>query len=238
MSDALNQGNQGTIDWDDVRRRHRDVDQANRDVIRDALQQIGIGPAATGGDEEDEEPQGEEPVDEGEGRNYIDDILEDEYRDLEVALEELVQRGTISGDQAQGLVQTVAEVSTDMRCPEVTLDAVDLDPTERVARMDVVVRGPAMMGEPALHHVTGTARTEVSKCLNGNPESRRVRPTNPGVEEVGREEDAQQEEEAEVLEFCFRTLTDLFFGKLVGRICYSGRPPGNWIWPWIITHPL
>lgn len=44
--------------------------------------------------------------------------MEDEYRDFEVALEELVQRGNITGEQAQNLIQTVAEVSTDMTCPE------------------------------------------------------------------------------------------------------------------------
>ena len=56
LSEALNQG---TADWDDVRRRYRDVDQANRDVVRDILRELGIGPTEPGAEEEGE-PREEE----------------------------------------------------------------------------------------------------------------------------------------------------------------------------------
>ena len=111
LSEALNHGNRGSIGWEDVGRRYRDVAQSNRDVIRDALQQIGIGPVTTGGvvegnnvsfgNADQEELPEEGPEEEENPEGYIDRILADEFGDLEELLEQLIQRGMMSEDQAQ-----------------------------------------------------------------------------------------------------------------------------------------
>ena len=64
----------------------------------------------------------------------------------------------------------------------------DLDPTEGVARMDVVVRGTIGTGGHISYHVTGSARAAVSRCIHGNPEAI---PTGPQHEpgEQAEEED-------------------------------------------------
>ena len=51
-----------------------------------------------------------------------------------------------------------------------------------------------------MYHATGTARRDVSRCLHGNPEARRVRPPleeevfHEGEEEVRDEEDRSMDE--------------------------------------------
>ena len=120
--------------------------------------------------------------------NYIEEILAAEREEMEESLNSLAQRGMISEGMAQQVAATALQVSRGRRCYEATLEEVDLDPTEGVARMDVVVRGTIGTGSHISYHVTGSARAAVSRCIHGSPEAV---PTGPR-----REPEEQAEEEA------------------------------------------
>ena len=128
----------------------------------------------------DEEPSG--------NSNYIEEILAAEREEMEESLNSLAQRGMISEGMAQQVAATALQVSRGRRCYEATLEEVDLDPTEGVARMDVVVRGTIGTGSHISYHATGSARAAVSRCIHGSPEAV---PTGPR-----REPEEQAEEEA------------------------------------------
>ena len=111
---------------------------------------------------------------EGEGEeapynpNYVDEILAAERDEMEDSLEDLIRRGLVSVDTAERVRNTADAVTYGRRCPAATLEAVDLDPREGIARMDIVVRG-AVDGHAA-YHVFGRARADVSRCNHNNPE--------------------------------------------------------------------
>ena len=116
------------------------------------------------------------------------------FQDLEESLDVMVAAGRITEEQAVHLTRTVIEVSAGTRCGAATLEPVDLENTEGMARMDVVVRGPEEMGEPAVYHVTGVARRDVARILYGHPDSRRIRPEmQPESEEEGGEREPEEE---------------------------------------------
>ena len=172
--------------------------QRNNDVVRRALQRLGVlqqgdrrereGGREREGDDrrepeggdrrEREGGRGREGDDrlerEGEGEeapynpNYIDEILAAERDEMEDSLEDLIRRGLLSVDTAERVRNTADAVTYGRRCPAATLEAVDLDPREGIARMDIVVRG-AVDGHAA-YHVFGRARADVSRCIYNNPE--------------------------------------------------------------------
>ena len=96
------------------------------------------GPAPEG-EEVDEEERAAREASEA----NIQAIIQEEFADLEENLNLMVGAGTITQDQAFRLARTVMEVSAGTRVTGVTLEETDLEETEGIARMDVVVRGPA-----------------------------------------------------------------------------------------------
>ena len=182
--------------------------QRNNDVVRRALQRLGVlqqgdrreregGREPEGGDrrgrDDRREPEGEDRREreggrgregddrlerEGEGEeapynpNYVDEILAAERDEMEDSLEDLIRRGVLSVDTAERVRNTADAVTYGRRCPAATLEAVDLDPTEGIARMDIVVRG-AVDGHAA-YHVFGRARADVSLQQSGGGGGRRT----------------------------------------------------------------
>ena len=153
--------------------------QRNNDVVRRALHRLGVleGGSAERGPEAAREPSGTRDGDDrrgGEGDevpynpNYMDEIMAAEREEMEESLEDLIQRGLVSVDTAERVRNTADIVSQGGRCPAATLEAVDLDPREGIARMDIVVRGP--VSGHAAYHVMGRARTDVSRCIHNNPD--------------------------------------------------------------------
>ena len=100
-------------------------------------------------------------------------IIEDEWRDMEESLNELTQRGVLTADAAERLMHTATLVYRGGKCPQVTLGEADLEDTEGIARMDVVVRGPEGSGGFAAWHITGSARRDISRVMENNPEAQR-----------------------------------------------------------------
>lgn len=111
--------------------------------------------------------EAEQPTEEEEqsqpGPDYLQEIIEDEWQDMQESLSELTRRGILTTDAAQRLVHTATLVYRGGKCPQVTLGEVDLEDTEGVARMDVVVRGPSGSGGFAAWHITGDARRDISR---------------------------------------------------------------------------
>ena len=56
---------------------------------------------------------------------------------MEDSLEDLIRRGLLSVDTAERVRNTADAVTYGRRCPAATLEAVDLDPREGIARMDI-----------------------------------------------------------------------------------------------------
>ena len=158
---------------------------SNNAVVREALRRLGVPlrpmeptgegvPHEVPGEEVPHEVPGEEvphgvPGEEGHhgvpgeeapsgNVNYIEEILAAEREEMEESLNSLAQRGMISEEMAQQVAATSLQVSRGSRCYEATLKEFDLDPTEGVARMDVVVRGTIGTGSHISYHVTGSAR--------------------------------------------------------------------------------
>lgn len=136
--------------------------------------------------EDEEEPSQPEP-------DYIQNIIEDEWRDMEESLNELTQRGVLTADAAERLVHTATLVYRGGKCPQVTLDEVDLEDTEGIARMDVVVRGPEGSGGFAAWHITGSARRNISRVMENNPEARKHWKEPTAEAEDAAEEEAEEE---------------------------------------------
>ena len=169
--------------------------EATRDEERNSMD---TDPDHDGPAPEEAEEEVDEEAREAASQANIQAIIQEEFADLEENLNLMVGAGTITQDQAIRLARTVMEVSAGTRVTGVVLEETDLEETEGIARMDVVVRGPAQLGGPAVYHVTGVARRDVSRILHGNEESRRVRNEEPREEdhrdEVEREEGAQEED--------------------------------------------
>ena len=91
---------------------------------------------------EEAEEEVDEEAREAASQANIQAIIQEEFADLEENLNLMVGAGTITQDQAVRLARTVMEVSAGTRVTGVTLEETDLEETEGIARMDVVVRGP------------------------------------------------------------------------------------------------
>ncbi len=131
------------------------------------------------------------------GIRTTEEILAAEREEMEGSPDRLVQRGMISEEMVQQVSNTASHVSRGRRCYEATLEEVDLDPTEGVARMDVVVRGTIGTGSNIAYHVTGAARATISRCIYGNPEARTVAPEPEHVEQAEEEEVREEEEQVD-----------------------------------------
>ena len=154
------------------------------DVVRRALQRLGVlqenDRREREGDDHREREGDDRREREGDDRrereggevpynpNYMDEIMAAERDEMEESLEDLIRRGLVSVETAERVRNTADIVSQGGRCPAATLEAVDLNPREGIARMDIVVRGP-VQGHAA-YHVMGQVRTDVSRCIHNNPD--------------------------------------------------------------------
>ena len=186
------------------RRRREDEAQRRSNVVRRALQRLGVPVRNPGGEEPGGEREDEGRREDGLGRgepergtmnpNYVDEIMAAERDEMEESLSSLIQRGMITTELADQVRVTAEMASHGGRCPAAVLEAVDLDPTEGMARMDVVVRGP--VSGFAGWHVRGVARRDVATCVHNNPEATRHDeiPPEPTAAGATREEEWPEEE--------------------------------------------
>ena len=128
-------------------RREEERRQNNNRVVQEALRRIGIhfnlipvkfSEEASVRDTDHDEP-GEGQEKEGTHDDYMDEITEAEHDNFQEMGERLVQRGQVPRELAKQMMRTAPTVSLGRRCAAATLDEAELEPTESLARMDVVV---------------------------------------------------------------------------------------------------
>ena len=160
--------------------RRRADEAQRRSVVRHALQRLGVpvrSPeeveqrGSRDGDRREDDRGHGEPERGTSNPDYMDEILAAERDEMEESLGDLVRRRMITAETADQVRLTAEVASHGGRCPAAVLEAVDLHPTEGMARMDVVVRGP--VSGFAAWHVRGVARRDVSRCVHNNPEATR-----------------------------------------------------------------
>ena len=186
--------------------RRRRADEAQRiGVVRHALQRLGVPVrsmeeveqrGSRDGDRREDDRGHGEPERGTSNPDYMDEILAAERDEMEESLGDLVRRRMITAETADQVRLTAEVASQGGRCPAAVLEAVDLHPTEGMARMDVVIRGP--VSGFAAWHVRGVARRDVSRCVHNNPEATRHDeiPPEPTAAEVAREEEEPREDPA------------------------------------------